>query len=82
MYGMIKHKICAARYGTDSCQGDSGNGTSSIISYRENHLTYKHISGGPLFVMDNDGDYIQIGIVSYGYGCATEYPGVYTRVDR
>ena len=44
-------------------------------------LTNKHILGGPLFV-NNDGEYIQIGIVSYGYGCATEYPGVYTRVDR
>ena len=42
----------------------------------------EHIPGGPLFVMDDDGEYIQIGIVSYGYGCATEYPGVYTRVDR
>ena len=26
--------------------------------------------------------FTQIGIVSYGYGCASRYPGVYTRVDR
>ena len=38
--------------------------------------------GGPLFVSTDDGEYIQVGIVSYGYGCATQYPGVYTRVDR
>ena len=24
--------------------------------------------------------FIQLGIVSYGYGCATDYPGVYTRL--
>merc|ERR1712154_416148 len=38
-------------------------------------------SGGPLFVEDGEGEFTQIGIVSYGYGCATEYPGVYTRLD-
>ena len=42
--------------------------------------------GGPLFVTSsNEADpvsFTQIGIVSYGYGCASRYPGVYTRVDR
>ena len=37
-------------------------------------------SGGPLFV-EEKGGFTQIGIVSYGYGCATELPGVYTRLD-
>ena len=42
--------------------------------------------GGPLFVTSSDEadtvSFTQIGIVSYGYGCASRYPGVYTRVDR
>ena len=32
--------------------------------------------------MEEAAGFTQIGIVSYGYGCATEFPGVYTRLDR
>lgn len=39
-------------------------------------------SGGPLAVPDGEGGYLQVGIVSYGAGCASKgYPGVYTRVS-
>ena len=31
--------------------------------------------------IENDGEFTQIGLVSYGYGCATSVPGVYTRLD-
>ena len=38
-------------------------------------------SGGPLAVEGQDGSYSQIGIVSWGKGCARQgYPGVYTRL--
>ena len=39
-------------------------------------------SGGPLAVLGQDGSYRQIGVVSWGNGCAKPgYPGVYTRLS-
>lgn len=53
--------------GQDSCQGDSGGPLMQPI-FDENSRTFP---------------YYQIGIVSYGIGCArTDTPGVYTRVQQ
>ncbi|AXG77315.1 serine protease [Streptomyces paludis] len=39
-------------------------------------------SGGPMFRTDNSGNFIQVGIVSWGDGCAQpRSPGVYTKVS-
>ncbi|MGV9244054.1 S1 family peptidase [Streptomyces sp. NPDC003710] len=39
-------------------------------------------SGGPMFRRDGTGAYLQVGIVSWGEGCARAgYPGVYTEVS-
>ncbi|CDF39590.1 unnamed protein product [Chondrus crispus] len=39
-------------------------------------------SGGPLAVFDDEGNLVQIGIVSFGIGCARpNFPGVYTRLS-
>ena len=39
-------------------------------------------SGGPLVHRDPAGGWVQVGIVSFGYGCARPgYPGVYTQVS-
>jgi secreted trypsin-like serine protease len=39
-------------------------------------------SGGPIFIESGADTFKQVGIVSWGYGCARpEYPGVYSRVS-
>ncbi|WP_055491933.1 trypsin-like serine protease [Streptomyces sp. TP-A0356] len=39
-------------------------------------------SGGPMFRKDDTGAFVQVGIVSWGEGCARAgYPGVYTEVS-
>lgn len=39
-------------------------------------------SGGPIFVEESDGRFTQMGIVSWGYGCARpNFPGVHARVS-
>jgi len=39
-------------------------------------------SGGPLSVREQDGSFTVTGIVSWGIGCASGYPGVYARVSH
>jgi len=39
-------------------------------------------SGGPMIGRDNAGEWVQVGIVSWGLGCARDgYPGVYTQIS-
>lgn len=39
-------------------------------------------SGGPLFHVNNDHTYVQVGIISWGFECgAPDFPGVYTKLS-
>ncbi|MFD4632170.1 S1 family peptidase [Streptomyces sp. NPDC058284] len=70
---------CKAAYGDDLtpgeelCAGKLAEGGTD---------TCQGDSGGPMFRKDDAGQYIQVGIVSWGNGCARpKFPGVYTEVS-
>lgn len=70
---------CAADYrraGVDLIAGDS------ICAGRRGVDTCQGDSGGPMVRRDAAGRWVQVGIVSWGLGCARYgYPGVYTQVS-
>ena len=65
--------------------GIAFNSTGKFCAARAGTDACQGDSGGPLFVVNNDdssGGYTQVGIVSFGIGCAdTNHPGVYTDVS-
>jgi secreted trypsin-like serine protease len=76
---VLSNPQCTAAYGSAYirtkmlCAGDLGNGGEDSCAGD---------SGGPLFVPDGGSGWIQVGIVSFGVGCARrQFPGVYTRVN-
>lgn len=53
----------------------------SVAAGREGKDSCQGDSGGPMFASTSNGP-VQVGITSYGAGCAAEgYPGVYTEVN-
>jgi secreted trypsin-like serine protease len=55
----------------------------SICAGRKGVDTCQGDSGGPMVSQDAAGRWVQVGIVSWGLGCARDgYPGVYTQVSH
>ncbi|WBB68457.1 serine protease [Micromonospora sp. WMMD812] len=75
---LVNDSTCDANYGGDVipaeeiCAGYTSGGVD----------TCQGDSGGPMFRRDANNAWIQVGIVSWGNGCARpNYPGVYTQVS-
>jgi secreted trypsin-like serine protease len=55
----------------------------SICAGRRGVDTCQGDSGGPMVGQDATGRWVQVGIVSWGLGCARDgYPGVYTQISH
>uniref|UniRef100_A0A7S3LMN8 Peptidase S1 domain-containing protein n=1 Tax=Aplanochytrium stocchinoi TaxID=215587 RepID=A0A7S3LMN8_9STRA len=58
---------------------------SQMCAFAENRDACFGDSGGPLIIKGSSADGtndIQVGLVSFGIGCGTRFPGVYTRISR
>jgi secreted trypsin-like serine protease len=76
---ILSNPQCTNAYGSGYirtkmlCAGDLNNGGEDSC---------QGDSGGPLFVPDGGSGVMQVGVVSFGVGCARrQFPGVYTRVN-
>jgi secreted trypsin-like serine protease len=68
--------MCAGEQGKDSCQGMNYKRKLMILIYM-----FKGDSGGPCICqMPDTREKVQCGVVSFGYGCGSEYPGVYADI--
>ncbi|MFF6997039.1 S1 family peptidase [Streptomyces sp. NPDC008313] len=75
----VDDATCEDAYGDDLVPGEE---ICAGFVERGGVDTCQGDSGGPMFRKDDTGAYLQVGIVSWGEGCARAgYPGVYTEVS-
>ena len=76
---VVSDAACARAYRT---VGVDLVADESICAGRSGVDTCQGDSGGPMVRKDSKGRWVQVGIVSWGLGCARDgYPGVYTQVS-
>merc|ERR1711980_1553 len=74
---MSNAECCGSKY-RYRCSQITNN---MICAARDGHDSCQGDSGGPLITAESSGKYTQIGVVSWGAGCAAvNAPGVYARV--
>jgi secreted trypsin-like serine protease len=75
----VDDQTCESAYGSDLTPSDeicAGYVDEGGVD------TCQGDSGGPMFRQDDAGEWVEVGIVSWGQGCAEPgYPGVYTEVS-
>lgn len=75
----VSDATCQQAYGSDLVPGDE---ICAGFVQQGGVDTCQGDSGGPMFRKDDSGAFIQVGIVSWGQGCAEPgYPGVYSEVS-
>ena len=84
----MSNEECKTSDGPYGSYEDSGGITDNMLCAREEgggEDSCQGDSGGPLVIRGEDpngADDIQVGVVSWGFGCAmAEYPGVYARLS-
>jgi secreted trypsin-like serine protease len=76
---LVSDAACAKAYRT---VGVNLVENESLCAGRRGVDTCQGDSGGPLVRKDGRGRWVQVGIVSWGLGCARKgYPGVYTQLS-
>jgi secreted trypsin-like serine protease len=78
-------EVAVPLVGRQACQdayGASKVGQGQICAGKGGKDSCSGDSGGPLVAFDEKGQPFQVGVVSWGIGCAdSRYPGIYTRVS-
>ena len=76
----VPDSVCAAEYKKAGVQLVAAE---QICAGGHGADTCQGDSGGPMVRRTSSGGWVQVGIVSWGLGCArADYPGVYTQVSR
>merc|ERR1712226_1041307 len=75
-----KDEKCTRVLRTRSDPSGTAKSNIKMCAWAKDTDTCQGDSGGPLTVPEN-GKYTLVGVVSYGWGCASDTPGIYARVQ-